>query len=353
MSVERIRDGHFNRTDAVPRHPEAMDRYGPKGRFLFSDDEDGRRAREWIHAAITEGGQVEVDSGVEVEFDRLPPAFSDVVGKPIKGKITLKGRREPVPWRARAIVKTDRGSHEVDLDLLPVEPTPGWDAELAGSFGGLTLATRFRWRHHESRGESNLHWSHRLDLSPAREQLAALRLLDALHGEGTLLLQDRDGGDRALEEPLDAQETPEEMLALLSFLGDLVTIEEHTGATLPIPPQGITSADIFDVARIATTIREGGHSARFTSVRGVFESGNEILRRKTLTGVEIRHKLDARVLGQIVELGSTLTKLPPLRVAEQHDDPQSGQLEATLVPDANESAEIWIELVDEDEQQAA
>ncbi|MDT7648291.1 MAG: hypothetical protein QOC75_5291 [Pseudonocardiales bacterium] len=88
-----------------------------------------------------------------------------------------------------------------------------------------------------------------------------------------MLLQDRDGGDRALEEPLEAQETPDEILLLKSFLEDVVTIEAHTGTLLPVRPNDITIKEMRKVAFVARTIRDRGHSAQLSDFKAHFVPG--------------------------------------------------------------------------------
>jgi hypothetical protein len=62
----------------------------------------------------------------------------------------------------------------------------------------------------------------------------------------------------------------------------------------------------------------------------------------------VHQQLDARVLGQVVPLGKTITELPPLRIV--HREPASegppGHLRLRLAPASGEPAEIWIALQD-------
>jgi hypothetical protein len=349
MRVEMQREEVIAHADAVPRHAEAIERYGPKGRVIFADTDAGKEARERLGQVMKEGGELLLEEGAaSLTFDQLPPLFKEFVGRPMEGRMRFQVEEPavPPPWPARVEVESDRGDAAMDFDLGPsAEPPEGWDVALQDTRGGLTLTVLFRWDHETNKGEMRVNWSYTMDLSPARDQLAAVRLLNALHGRGTFRLNDRSETRPTVDITMEGKRPDELLKALQAVFADITTIEEWTGAELPIPAEGISRQEVVDLARVAQTIRDRGHSVNFEaftanvlpSALPEIEEGREIM---------IGHTLDAEVLGQVVHLGQTKMKLPRTKIASIHalaDDAKS-RCKIRVVPADAESASVWVAL---------
>lgn len=348
MRVQRIEDGVVAYIDAVPRDDDAMRTHGPAGRFIFNDPEAVTDFARRLDEIARTGGELTLDEGtVEMTFDQLPPLFQDHLHKPISNRITIRAAAPEVPpWPARVHARSDRGYADLDIDLSSAEPPNGWDVCLRGERGGLTMSVLFRWSEQQAKGQITLRWSYTMTADPAREQLAALRLLDAIHGQGTIEIEDRSGDRPALTHLLAAAALDDHLAALRALFDDIVVIEEWTGEAIDVSSDGLTGDQVHGLAQVAQTIRDRGHKAKFEglTLRLTPEQVAEHTARPT-HDIELRQTLEARVLDKVVTLGETYVKLPPLdivRVDALGDDPTS-PADVRMAPDGGE-AEIFIEL---------
>jgi hypothetical protein len=343
MSVERVRGEVRARTDVIPRDQDAVDRYGPRGRLLFSPDETGRRAHEAVQRALREGGEVQVDAGVSATWDQMPPMFADMVGKTIQGTVRIVASRPVAPWVAQVTAETDLGSEVMEFDLSPVDPTPEWDFALAGTSGGLTLMVRGRWREPQGHGEVNIGWSHTVDVSRPAEQARGLALLKALHGSGHMVIEDLTGGRPPVEQELSGVHFPEELSDLQVLFEAVALIEGRAGIAIEIPDT-VSVEEANQLAIVAACVRDGGQDVRFRSMQMVVAPDSPVLRDDPVTGVTVEHNLDARVFGHVVGLGRTVCTMPPLRVVNR-ESPQDGTgVLVTLAPATGEPADIRVAL---------
>jgi hypothetical protein len=348
MSVEHTRGAITVRTDAIPRDAEAMKRYGPRGQLIFSANDAGRRALRALQRALTQGGEVEIDSsGVSARWDQLPPMFAEMVGETVEGKVKIVVGAPMSLWPARITADTDRGAAAIDLDLAAQDSEEDWEFLLSGSNAGLTFTIRGRWDPVAERGEVNMTWTHTRDDSPAREQAPVLAFLKALHGSGTLRIEDRSGRRPSVEQKLRSSQESQGLSDLLWLFEAVALIEERAQATVRIP-ESISGQDAQALALVAQCVRDGGQEVTFRSMEFVSAPDGPLLSEKEITDVSVHQQLDARVLGQVVPLGKTITELPPLRIV--HREPASegppGHLRLRLAPASGEPAEIWIALQD-------
>lgn len=264
MSVE-ITSGEQNvRIDAVPRNQGALDRL-PRGRLLFPDTPAGQAEIEKFERALIVGGEATLQ-GAAMEFEMLPAAFEELApaaGEPLEITITAEPRR-PAPWDARIHVITDRGDAEIDLDLRPVDPPQGWDGSLVGESGGLTLTLLFRIK--DGRGQVGTHWNFRAHPDGLAAQARALAVFDAVHGDGTISIRDRDGGAREIVDVLKAQPTNERLASGKSLIDALVLIEEWSGTPISLPDE-IDAPELQAIAEVAHIIRTGRSRMDFKQVQ--------------------------------------------------------------------------------------
>ena len=347
IRVEHEHDEVISHTDAIARDPEALERFGPMGRLVFPDSERAKEIREQLDQLMRQGGEVELKEGVATfTLDRLPPLFQDYLDKPMTGRMRFRaqGVAQPPPWPARFVAKSDQGEATLEIDLKPVEAPEGWDVALRGSFGGMTATVLFRWDEQAHEGEVNFNWRYTMDNSAVREQVQALRLLAAFHGKGEVEIFDRSKGRPPMTQPFERPPPDDVFVGLLDLFENLATIEEWTGAELEIPEE-ISAEDAMGTAMVAKTVRDRGHSGRWEGMTFTIDP-DKVPQFDGAEAIEIRHTLDARVLGQEVYLGPTVTRLPKLKVVDVNslgDDPARA-CEVRVESASGEPAEIWIAL---------
>jgi hypothetical protein len=225
MSVEVTSQDKSVRIDAVPRNRAALDQL-PSGRFIFKDTPEGRADLERFEQAVRVGGETSL-TGTDLEFDRLPQGFRELIA-PVGYEITITAQiRHPAPWNARISVATDLGEGEVDIELKPGEPPTDWEHTLIGSVGGLTLRITLRVR--DGRGQVGFRWEFQAtDGETVAAQAQALAFVEALHGDGTLTITDRDGGNRTVSTPIRRREIDPRLVFSKQLIDDLLVIEQWT-----------------------------------------------------------------------------------------------------------------------------
>jgi len=328
MSVVQSDDGLTQRIDVAPRDDEAMEFYGPELQLLFPDTKDGRKARQDFLDALKEGRPTHLDE-VTVNFTRLPPGMKSSEGRPMKGQVEIgpsRGERPrpPAPWKAHMIARTDKGSDEVNVDLVPAaDPPEGWEGMIEGGFGGMRVEMLFRRT--QRGGEMTLNYVHKLDQSPIHDQLRALRFLNALIGDGELVVQDRKGGRDDLVLKTQPQAESDQARAIFALLENLAAIENWTGEQFTIPSE-VSAEKAQGIARVAAMIRREGTPVSSVEV-SLLEDG--LIRMRQGGEVGISQDLGARVLGREIHLGKTWLQLRSYKLTELGPDPQHA--DSTLV----------------------
>jgi hypothetical protein len=317
MSIAKTEGGSTVRIDAIPRDPDAAALFAPKLTISFTDDEDGQRAAERLHDALKRTRSVAIDKGVTVTPKQLPPLYGDLVDKPIKGDVSISLKPNIPPWDAEMTVKTSVGSATVNVLLeLMDDPPDDWDIGLEGFFGGLTMRVLLAKR--GEGGEMAINWNYRFDSLPARDQLAALSFVVALHGEGILDIRDRQGGRPPLRHATTVQEVDDQTLGLLGLLEDIVAIEDWSGVQLEIPDE-IDARSSQKIATTATCVRQQEIPIKWNNARARVDRGS-VVPSKRQANVVIEHMIDARLLGQDIPLGKGRLALPEIELAVHEID---------------------------------
>lgn len=309
MSVLSIDpEGLTNRVDVVPRDDNALELYGPEFVLKAEDTEEGREAAERLNQALAEGTPVDIAGGLTLTFTQLPPGLSDLTGKPLTGGRFILAEPEPVrsrkpipDWLATLTASTDRDEAAVDIDLRQTTEVPeGWDDAMDGQHGGLTATALFRNR--DGRGGLNWNFRHQRDDSPAREQLASLRFLDALSGNGTLTITDRKPSGRPpLTVPTKSQPVEPRNQWLHQLLADVVAVEEWSGTGLPLPKQ-LTQADLYAITAGARMVRAGEWAIGWQHLALSAPAASEAALRSGRT-LRYEQLLGIQVFGRRVDLG--------------------------------------------------
>ena len=243
--------------DASPATPDAVARFGPAGKLHFAEDEVGRTAEEQFRHALQHGEAVEIDAGVALEFERLPPALEEFKPSgPISGRVRVIPGKAPTPWPARLTITTDHGSVGADLEMHPERAPAGWAASWRGDLGPLQLTMLLRKA--DGGIEGSLHWQYQErggDTVAAR--LKGIEFLKALRTKGELRLEDRTGTRPPLTHPLGEMPAPDWLEGTLNLLTALNQIEQWSRHTFTLPDRGFDIEELQAIAQAAHVIEAG------------------------------------------------------------------------------------------------
>ena len=351
MSYSQVRGTVETRIDVVPRDAEALARYGPEVTLAPTGDDAGKRAAALLNAALREGREVEITEGIDVTFERLPPAFADQVGQKLSGGTVWLGPvggEQPRPrlpdWDARIRMTsgTDTASLHVWLresDSVPV----GWDSALSGRNRGVSVTALFRRT--ERGAQISFTFKHATDRSSATEQAAGMRFLEAVAHGGTMVVKDQGPAKRPpLRMERARSEIPPDALALIALLDDLAVIEEHTGASFTLPDE-ILAAEVRQIAEVAALLKKGTRSVTWHDAHlNVLEPAVEQIRQSGTMRIE--EAASTVIFGLEVELGHLQRDLPAYEVVtvEPLED-QPGTVRIEIQPSTPEAARITEVLV--------
>ena len=276
-SLEIEIDGKRVRFDAGERYPGAAQNAGLGAQLIYSDDEEGRRAREAVDQVIREGGSTLISSGIAAEFGPVPMGFRGLLPEePIKGAVEIHavGRPDAEPRGLPVLVRA--GGSEIGVVLVPAEPPEGWERMTSGSAGGLEVFLSLRPRS-EGGVQLRMDWRWHLGEGTALEQrLAAEVMLAGYRGAPVELVTPHDGKvvvSGALED-VDRSETElAELEQVREFLRLAAEAETWLGSPL-YPPARPTEADAKVLSELAARIRRsksGGtvESIKFTLAKSV------------------------------------------------------------------------------------
>jgi hypothetical protein len=260
LTVENIGPTTTQRTDVIPRNPEALERYGPALQILFDDSAEGAKAKQAFEQTMQFGGEFEADTGTRVELTRMPPLFQDHVGTSLdRARITVK--RPPIPVVLE--VGTDAESAAIDLDLHAIPAPTGWDGAFAGTVAGVETLIRFRRLPHG--GEQHLTWTYRDTATTARGKLEALRFAALLHEPGVLRIKVRETGEVLMAEQLDLRTPPPWIAALKTVFSDIVAIEDWADIHFDLP-EHFTRDQLRDLAHVAFVVKNRQSRMNFEQI---------------------------------------------------------------------------------------
>jgi hypothetical protein len=338
MSYSEVGGTVTSRIDVVPRHPEALERYGPQVTFSPAEGEAGQRAVTLLNDALRVGRSVEITEGLDVTFERMPPFFASQTGRRVSGgtvRLTPLGDdrpRRPIPeWGAQIRMTSGSDSASLRVRLRQTETVPdGWDDALVGQRAGVGVTALFRWT--DRSGQIRFNFKHLPDKSPVREQLAGMRFLEMLSRGGEMVITDQG---KAKRPPLRMERAPSEVppdaQALLVFLNDLSIIEERTGAKFTLPDE-ISAEEVRHVAEVAALVRNGERSVTWHDANlTVLEPAVKNLRDGGVMRME--ETASAVVLGLEVQLGVLRRDLPAYEVVDVTPlDDQEGTFHVEIRP---------------------
>jgi hypothetical protein len=175
----------------------------------FAEDEVGRSAEERFRHALQQGEAVEIDAGVTLEFERLPPGLEEFKpASPISGRARVIRGQAPAPWPARLTITNGQKSIGADLEMHPEAAPAGWAASWRGDLGPLQLTMLLR----PAAGgiEGSLHWQYQeRGGDTVATRLQGIEFIKALRTEGELRLEDRMGARPPLTHPVREMPRPD------------------------------------------------------------------------------------------------------------------------------------------------
>lgn len=342
LSFATTEDGRTLRTDVVPLGDENSGQHEIAFTLTPTADETGEAAAALLDAGLREGRRlIEVDSGLDVTLDRLPPGMAGHEGERLTGaSVRLIKQMPPRPWRARLRMRGRAITRSLDVDLHPIPPQDGWDIGFAGSSGGVIVTVFARASEHED-GEMQVSLSHHHDGSAAQEQLDALRFMDAFQDGGVLSLgkpgsAKADQVEVAVESLSDTGQTDP---AFVAFLEDVRTVERWARVGLALAVT-IVARDVADVAAAAALIRARGRDLRWHAAELIADPAVLDKLGEPAPAVVERDVVE-RLLGQDVHLGRGTRTLGPIKVlgVEPVDDPP-GFLRVSVGPATGEPERV-------------
>ncbi len=350
MSMMANEDGFTSRIDVVPKSDDAMERYGPSFTLTTTDDEAGNAAKELLDEALNEGIAVEINEGVAVHFDRLPPGLDHMTERPISGRVVLTPTPTPAPpvpdWHAVLRMTSQPKRSAVRVILRATDDTPTGRDALTGAFAGLRVAATFK--RDGASGELRWSLSHEQSSAPIGDQLLTMELLTAMAHGGELLITDVGRARRPeIRIQLDPSEPPPAAKAFLALLRDLRSIEEWTGEEISLPDE-ISTKDVRHVALIANTLRNGGREITWSELSAeVAPGGVEQLQQGGTLRI-VHRGVSALVLGQEVPLGRVERDIAGYVVdTVGPTDADTGYQPVRLVPQDEGAADVFERLVRE------
>ncbi|MFL5781069.1 MAG: hypothetical protein ACJ760_07150 [Thermoleophilaceae bacterium] len=262
----QVSDKSQVRVDVSERHAGALGVWGPRAKFVFTDDEAGRRAREAVEQVEREGGEVHIQDGMAIEIERIPNGLDGLMPRRSAGAVTITSREVvPEPVEPVLPVRVSCGGLDLAIPLVGIEPPNGFDLAVGGELGGLSVA----WAMREEGGrvvDRLLDWRWKAGIGSASEQLLALSFLIAgLEGEQVEMRpvgEDRIVMSGTLEEADD--EGVEGLRARESFLRHIAELEAWTGQSI-YPPAEIDDAEVVAAAKAVARIRVAETSIEWTA----------------------------------------------------------------------------------------
>ncbi|MGD0165900.1 MAG: hypothetical protein ABSC51_01225 [Gaiellaceae bacterium] len=261
MALEAVTPDSTIRIEALPRNRAALERL-PQGTFSFEDTPEGQDQLAAFNRVLVSGGEATLDA-VRLEFSQLPSVF-EALAPPSEGlEVTVRGeKRLPAPWNSRIQVSSDRGQASIDIHLAPTSPTEDWDGALVGTVGCLTMTVLFRAR--QRGGEIQVTLNYQGTRTGLRGQADALAVIDAIHGVGTLTIEDRDGHRPPVVFNLAQRPIEEFLVRRRRLVEDLLLIGDWTQRTVELPEE-VSSRDLRGIAEAAQIIRSGESRMAFSS----------------------------------------------------------------------------------------
>jgi len=342
-SLEIEIEGHRVRFDAGERYPGAAKNAGLGGQLIFSDDEDGRRAREAVEKVIREGGSTRIGSGVAADLRPVPKGFRGLVPEePIEGAVEIHAMDRPAQEPVGLPVLVRAGSSEIGVVLVPAEPVEGWERTTSGAAGGLEIFFSLRSKP-DGGMQSRMDWRWSLGEGTALEQRLAAEVMFAGYLGGSVELVTPHDGKVVVSGALAGVDRSERELGELEQIREFLKLaadaEAWLGSSL-YPPARPTDEDARVLSELAARIHRPASEGTVESVKFTLS--------RPLAGIEqpfqlaLMHNLYGPLFGETRYLGLERIHLPKARFDESVTGEEQPGETVLVVPAEDEKAEIFL-----------
>jgi hypothetical protein len=340
VAIEIIDEESVVRIEAIPRggtRPEQL----PRQTVHMS-----REQAEQFERFLSHGGELLLE-GVRVDLHNLPREFEDLDPSGTEMTVQVSAPRQlPPPWDARFTVEASGLEvPPIVIHLEPLaQPPPGWEAALSGKTGAMEATITLRRR--EGRGEAQVTWSFKDDLSVSTPVRAAqLNFVEALHREGRLRINDLSGARPELALGLVDRRLDEEFYVLQTLTNDLAVIEEWTGREL-IPTKLVHAREVQAIHTAAEIIRAKGSKMTVGPVRLTMpqDKADDVFKLEGGDQLLIEQGFGLTIFGTDIEIGVLRGVLVDIDV-ELMDSSKPGMVDVTLTPVNEAAAHPTFELV--------
>lgn len=318
LSVTLGIGGQEIRIDGSERYPGALADLGGGPGFVFSDDDEGRRARETIERLAREGGKETITAGLGAGMPNIPVGLQGLMPEGGVWGFAQVEARELSPGEGAAPslpMILCVGQQQIGITLDVVEAVDGWDGTLGGGVGGLEIFHSVRRRADEL--ESRVDWRYTRGVGSALEQLVACEAMLTFVLEGKVELR-RPSGETviaaATEPPSDGAEWHSELVEIQAFLAYVAEVEAWTGERLEPPPHP-SEDDAAALGEAVGRIRQP--EAPLTWRRVELDPGardHEIVGPLQFAWTR---PLSIRLFGSVVYLGGELLRFPEGRLVRE------------------------------------
>jgi hypothetical protein len=320
LSVTLGIGGQEVRIDGSERYAGALADLGGGPGFVFSDDDEGRRARETIERLAREGGKETITAGLGAAMPKIPVGLQGLMPEGgVWGAAQVEAREQPpedAPGPLLPMILCV-GEQQIGVTLDVVETVDGWRGTVGGGVGGLEIFHSVRRRGEQL--ESRVDWRYTRGVGGALEQLVAGKAMLAFVADGRIELRRLSGEtviEAATDPPSDSGEWHSELVEITAFLGYVAEVEAWTGERLE-PPAHPSEEDVAALGEAIGRIRQPEAPLTWQRVEldpGASEPGIEGPLQFAWT-----RPLSIRLFGSVVYLGSELLRFPEGRLVRGGD----------------------------------
>lgn len=150
-------------------------------------------------------------------------------------------------------------------------------------------------------GEARFNYRHSDGDHPIAEQAEALTMVEAMHGDGSLTIEDREGNRPTVDFELTRQPLPDFVQSLRRLVEDLRVIEEWTGEHFRLPST-VSARQAAGIAEMAYIIRTRQSRMRFSYADMTVEAG-QVERLREGRDVLFSFGVHANIFGKDVPIG--------------------------------------------------
>lgn len=202
-------------------------------------------------------------------------------------------------WATRWTVATDRGTESLDLTLVQQPSDSEWGLVWQGRIRELTIRL-LMFHGGVPQGEVGVRWT----LAPARggavtDRLQTVAFVDALHGSGSVLIEDLSGRVESHRIRWDPTPPDTEIAFAHHFFADIALVEQWIGKPIALPSEA-TPQEVRTIAQTAAMIRSRQAPIRWTRMTLAIDASVDLLEPRPIW---VEHPLTETILGRSIDIG--------------------------------------------------